>query len=95
MVSPKLLEEGMASIRGYRAMKQLGYSAEQLAKARSSLGKAWGTYAAPRLMAAAVPAALVVGGRQLADRWRKKKGEETYGETLQKYREMQKQLPGA
>ena len=92
MVAPQLLEEGLASVRGYQAMKRLGYNPQQLAQARSSLGKAWGTYAAPRLLAAAGAPALVVGGRRLLDRYRKKHGDDTYGDTLRKYRETKKEL---
>lgn len=45
-LSPVLGEEAIASIKGYRAMKALGASAQELKHARRQLAKAWGTYGA-------------------------------------------------
>jgi hypothetical protein len=44
-VAPNLIEEGTASLTGLKRMKQLGSTAEELARGKKILGKAFGTYA--------------------------------------------------
>lgn len=51
---PTLADEAYASIKGYGAMKRLGYGKEALKGARGSLGKAFGSY----LAAMTLPAVL-------------------------------------
>jgi hypothetical protein len=57
--APQLADEGLASVRGLRALGQLGeYSPEALKGARVRLLKALGSYAAPTVLAAAPLAAI-------------------------------------
>lgn len=58
-VAPTLIDEGVSSYRGLRAMKQLGYSPQQLSHGRNQLLKAYGTYAS-KLALPAVGAPLAI-----------------------------------
>lgn len=55
---PTLADEGYASLKGYGAMKRLGYGPEQLRAARRQLGKAFGTYATAAIPLIAAPYAI-------------------------------------
>jgi len=55
---PTLVDEAYASLKGYGAMKGLGYSPEQLGHARRQLGKAFGTYATAAIPLVAAPYAI-------------------------------------
>jgi len=57
--APKVLEEGIASVKGYRAMKRTGdYSKAALKAAKRQLAKAGGGYVLAGLAAAGVPFAM-------------------------------------
>lgn len=55
---PRLVNEGLATYHGYRGMQQAGFSPEQLAKARTQLGRAYGTYASKLIPAVGLPLAM-------------------------------------
>jgi len=55
MTAPTLVDEASASIRGHRALKELGYAPEALAKSRKAMARAFGTYGATALAAIAAP----------------------------------------
>jgi len=69
--APKLIDEGMASWRGYQGMKRSGFNAQQLAHGRGQLLRAFGTYAG----GAALPVAGAVGIRQVRKYFKKKRQE--------------------
>ena len=65
---PKLFDEGMASIRAYRALKGMSrYTPEQLAVMRGNLMKAWGTYGLGAAAAVAPIAAIAAWRRHKAN----------------------------
>lgn len=53
--APTLVDEGIASYRGLRALRAAGLKGEQFRKAMMSLGKGFGSYAAGAAGAASVP----------------------------------------
>jgi hypothetical protein len=61
-----------ASLKGYGAMKRMGYGKPALKASRRQLAKAFGTYA----LAAGVPAVAVPLAIRAAKKWKKRKLEE-------------------
>lgn len=52
---PTIADEAYASLKGYGALKRMGYAPEALGHARRQLGKAFGTYATAAIPLVAAP----------------------------------------
>jgi len=71
--APALLEEGRASIKAVQALRRIGLSNKEIAKAVLQLGAAFSSYAAaPALGGAAAASFAAVLGRYMAGRQRRK-----------------------
>ena len=66
IVSPIVIAEGAASLKGLKMMKEAGASKELLKQSKKRLRNAWGTYAAGSLKPITASTAGAISGRALA-----------------------------
>ena len=79
-VSPLLIAEGAASLKGLKMMKEAGASKELLKQSKRRLGDAWGTYAAGSLKPLFASGAGAMSGRALAKMQNNKSNDDPSGE---------------
>ena len=79
-VSPLLIAEGAASLKGLKMMKEAGASKELLKQSKKRLGNAWGTYAAGSLKPLFASGAGGMAGRALAKMQNNKSNDDPSGE---------------